>query len=465
MLRFVLILLPLLCLFSAVPLPAQAEDGTRVDVLLDLDDDPATGCSVATADGSFDGVEQRVRLWVDRGQSQVWGVLLDDCVDPATDAFTYPSATDVLALPSSSVPVGVGLGVQGSTVVEAVLPTLALSSLVRAAVTTDTDALTTTDGTPGGGAIYFSSSPVAAPSSGGFGLTLLALLLLALGAFVIARRNPSVVRASTVFLLLLTASVAWAVIVADGQPGDWLGAPNATDATDPAPDLQAVFGEIEPDGSISLRVDLSYFDLCSGVSCDDGDPTTSDTCSGGLICVNDCVYPPNACGFVEGASAGEGSFFVPNGSGGCLEPPTLQIAINLEMGLPYDEDLELRQARLSSCDTLTRISDEVRAVFAGFTPVPFPLEYVDVPGIQPNAELSWNAITLNIEILVAIDPAALPAGVTEQTVVAKIRSEYENDVTLFDGLTAAIEDDLKFLSPTSGAPATAATFYISVDVY
>ena len=240
--RFGLILLILVAL--AIPATAQT---ASLFVYLDLDNDPATGCTVSTVDGPFDGVEQILETTVDTTTDMVTAVDRIECTDPLTDTFGAPMA---VTPPAPPWPVGGGLGVGGSDVAETSFPTAAAGfalTTVRLGFEIDVpamgaDALLLT---AGGGPILLNvgapPGPTEIPTVGEWGLLLFSLLLAGLGVFVL-RHRPGVL----VVLLVCTAStgVLWAMIAFDGNPADWISAP-ITDPTDPIPDLQAAFAETD----------------------------------------------------------------------------------------------------------------------------------------------------------------------------------------------------------------------------
>jgi hypothetical protein len=246
---------------AGVCAPAAAVEND-VDLLLDLDNNSATGCTVATVAGSFEGVEQKLISRITASSPPDAGTVTDtalsDCVDPATGAFGAPSSFD------GGWPVGIDNGTAGRDLVETYAPLAALvvpdPSVVRlGVVVTDelggAQALLTTNGTPGGGPILLDLSasappPVTPPSAalptlGQWALVLLACLLAGASLFLL-RRHPGA--ALALALLVLGTGVAWAAIVLDGQPGDWSAGEQL------ASDGMTVFGTGEAD-RIVLRVD------------------------------------------------------------------------------------------------------------------------------------------------------------------------------------------------------------------
>jgi len=214
---------------------------SQVEILLDLDDDPATGCSVATVDGAFPGVEQILVTTVETvsvpPSASVLSAATRDCVDPGTDTFSAPAIFD------GNWPVGLDNGAGGRDVVETYFP-LAVSvvgrpSVVRVGLVVrdpkgQEQALLTVDDTRLGDPILLDLRGVLEiPTLGATGATLLALLLTGGGVVLLRRRataarstaaRTTAVRAAAVALALLLAAagVAWAAGSLDGLTDDWL---------------------------------------------------------------------------------------------------------------------------------------------------------------------------------------------------------------------------------------------------
>ena len=200
---------------------SQAAVAEQLDVLLDLDNKKATGCTLVTPDGLFAGVEQVLRTGYDA--NQVTGVELLSCLDPATNTLSAP----VVVSPGGW-PVGSGLGVGGSDVVETAVAFSQLgspSSTLRLGFATldrlmlPADALLTDSGADillslSGG----SATPV--PTLQELGIALLSLLLAA-AAFHGYRRNPQVGKSLfTVVIIVAGIGLVWAAIIPDGDPSD-----------------------------------------------------------------------------------------------------------------------------------------------------------------------------------------------------------------------------------------------------
>ena len=254
------VLLAIAALGALLALPASAVQSS-VDLLLDLDNDAATGCTVMTVDGPFDGVEQILRTTVDTvgtSAADVTSVERLECTDPGTDTFGAPLPVD-----PGSWPVGVGLGLDGFHVVETYFPLSATSidpKVVRIGVvhSRDPEADTLLVATPGTSdpILLDLRSVLEIPTLGEWGLILLAALLAAASLHRLGRQGVAVL---VLVLAVGTAGLAWAQCVLDGDPGDWssgdlLGADPA--ATDDGISVRAIFGRGEP-GELCFRIDLS----------------------------------------------------------------------------------------------------------------------------------------------------------------------------------------------------------------
>ncbi len=238
--------------------PAQAVPATsQFKVLLDLDNNPSTGCTVATADGPFKGVEQILVTTVDLTQSppKVIAVAQQVCTNPGTS--TFGALTPITSPFAPPWPVGVGNGIGGAEVVESYLPlsTISAGATIHLGFTAQVvggtgaaDATLTTTGMAGGPPILLSAEPIAAvPTLGELGLLLLALLLAGSAVRLLGKRGRGAARGAIAGLLLLTLGLglAWAAaIVPDGSTADWAGIPEiAMDVVGDAPPNADLVGE------------------------------------------------------------------------------------------------------------------------------------------------------------------------------------------------------------------------------
>ena len=215
-------------------LPAAASAVTHTfSILLDLDDNPSTGCTVSTVAGPFDGVEQILDTTVDTTTgppaATVTALAIRTCTDPLTD--TFGPAVPVTMPTAPPWPVGIGNGTGGLNVIETYFPLVSSvvpnPKLIRLGVTSVNDvgaeqALLTQDGTSGGAPIVLDlRSVVEIPTLSEWGLLGL-IALLGMAAVALLRRRSAVVLL-VVLALFGAAGVAWAACVLDGQTGDWSG--------------------------------------------------------------------------------------------------------------------------------------------------------------------------------------------------------------------------------------------------
>ncbi|HEY8022397.1 MAG TPA: Ig-like domain-containing protein, partial [Thermoanaerobaculia bacterium] len=257
----------LLALFFAVPAAHAAT--SEFKVLLDLDDQPSTGCTVATAAGSFQGVEEILITTVDLSTTppKVISVASQMCT-AAPGTFSAPAPVTGLFAPPWAV--GIGNGTGGSGTVETYLPLggLTFGPTIRLGFISDivggggSDAMITTDGTRTGGPILLSLASIAeVPTLGAAGLLALALLLGGGGLVLLRRRRANRGAIAAVLLLTVGLGVTWAAIVPDGVITDWTGiAPVATDATGDAPvDADLVAGFATREGNnLFFRFDVIF---------------------------------------------------------------------------------------------------------------------------------------------------------------------------------------------------------------
>jgi len=283
-------------LFVAVSLlaagPALAKDQT-VSLLLDTDASPATGCTVATADGPFAGVEQILETTVETtsgpNAASVTGVTRRECVDAPSSTFGPPIVVD-----AGGWPVGLGLGTDGSDVVETYVPLADLGSpgSVRvAAVSDDPDAMLVT--APGGATpiVIALQQVTEIPTVSEWGLILLGAFL-ALAALALLRRRAAAAAALAAWLLLGFAGAAWAFCVLDGQIDDWqfhhLVGEDATG--DGTPDLRSLYAQHDGD-RLCFRFDVFLVFNTGPTAVDDSatvaEGGTATTLDGGATSVLD----------------------------------------------------------------------------------------------------------------------------------------------------------------------------------
>ena len=208
-------------------LPATASAVTHTfSILLDLDNDAATGCTVSTVAGPFDGVEQILDTTVDTTTgppaAMVTALAIRTCTDPLTDTFGPP--VPVTSFIASPWPVGIGNGSGGLNVIETYFPLIASvipdPKVIRLGLTMESDlgtqqALLTRDGTQGGEPIILDlRSVLEIPTLSEWGLLLLIALLGTASVALLRRR--SAVALLVVLAVIGAAGVAWAACVFDG---------------------------------------------------------------------------------------------------------------------------------------------------------------------------------------------------------------------------------------------------------
>lgn len=241
---------------------AQPVFAEQLDVMLDLDNDQATGCTLGTPDGPFSGVEQVLRTGYDA--SQVLSINLLDCQDPTTNTLSAP-----VQVSPGGWPVGRGLGVSGGDVVETALPysqLLSPAGTIRLGFSTLDRFLQPADAllTDSGADILLSLSGVVAtaiPTLQEFGIALLALLMAA-AAFLGYRRNPHA-GTSLFTIVIMTAGIGlvWAAVISDGDPSDWgTTRPVAQDTLGESAtgDMDSCFGQFSV-SALSIRCDMRPF--------------------------------------------------------------------------------------------------------------------------------------------------------------------------------------------------------------
>ncbi|MEP7013738.1 MAG: IPTL-CTERM sorting domain-containing protein [Acidobacteriota bacterium] len=271
LLRNVFALLLLLA-FCARPSLAHME----LRALLDLDDDPTTGCAVATPEGPFAGVEIVATSEVVTDiVPVVERIELLDCQGGVTQVEVAPGT-------KGGVPYAVGLGVGGFDAIETFVPLAGLPGAagrpIRVGFTATepelgaADALVTANGRPGGAAIRVprGESVVAVPTLGEWGLLALALGMALAGAIALRRRGS---RSFAIALLVLGGGlgafqIARATLPPDGDLSAWtLDLLRAIDVDDPSAippaaadgsegaNLLRAYGAVA-DGVLYLRVDV-----------------------------------------------------------------------------------------------------------------------------------------------------------------------------------------------------------------
>ncbi|MBI3786568.1 MAG: hypothetical protein HY270_24525 [Deltaproteobacteria bacterium] len=284
------------------------------DVLIDSDNNTATGCTVALHDlnfnGSVSGVEYIVTAHVDRFSTSatVDSVTIRQCMSGST--FSGPSEVD-----PGSWAVGLQTGIpvpspyNFADVVEFYVP---LASIANSGMlhlyfhaTQSTlkfnDVLLTTNGQDTGSPILFRVANHAAPALSPLALAVAALLLTGFARWGLRRRSRLVTAAIVLAFSISLAFTVWAVTIAlDGSVSDWTGVPAAgTDAVndssigDPAEDIAAAFVTADAQ-NLYFRFDQVNL---APVVCGDGIVESGEYCETTADC-------EPACDVAGGASCG-----------------------------------------------------------------------------------------------------------------------------------------------------------------
>ncbi len=245
---------------------------TTYEVLLDLDLNAQTGCTISTPKGSVGGIEQALVTTVvtGTGGGSVAGVARRVCTAAVLGA--------PLPVDAGGWPVGFGNGTLGSTVIETYVPRAALGPATSAAaavrVSGDGGAGDAIVGPEGGSlpivsfASPGSATPQVIPLLSPWALLLLALLLGVLAARTV-RRGDALGMLFAVVLGSAVGALVWAAtVILDGNVGDWSGVqPSATDAmgnAQPNGDLVALFTQSDQQ-RVYFRIDADLRPEVPGV--------------------------------------------------------------------------------------------------------------------------------------------------------------------------------------------------------
>ncbi|MEZ4334248.1 MAG: hypothetical protein R3F35_21055 [Myxococcota bacterium] len=244
--------------------PPSASAQASFETYLDLDDDPATGCAVATVDGVFSGIEERLSTRVAASPSGPLVLSLSRAICMAgTNSF---ASAEAVACGVTPYPVGVGAGAAGSDVIETCYPlppdppeSPARIGFVVGDQTSGGDALLTLTGTSGGSDIVVSLEPAAGVPSVSDGTALVLLIILCVTGARLLRRHREVAAPVLALVWLIGMSgVAWGLTLLNGLIDDWTGVPTlAVDATPTGPEspnIEAVFAQVEG-ATLFLRID------------------------------------------------------------------------------------------------------------------------------------------------------------------------------------------------------------------
>jgi methionine-rich copper-binding protein CopC len=275
--------------------PAASAATATFKILMDLDDNPGTGCTVPTLTGTFKGVEQILLTTVttSSGIAQVTALQVQTCTAPPS-TFSALAAVPAPAGHPLPWPVGIANGTGGTSVIETYYP-LSLSTvgnplIVRLGVLgfdstgTLTDEMLTTQPAGGFPILLQAASIAQIPTLTEWGLIFLSLAL-AFAALAVLRRRRTAGTVLLALLLLGAAGVAWSAAVGcdlDGTTtGEWSSANLlATDAAD-APagaDMRAFYGFKDATaGALCFRIDAKLVFNSKPVANPDSYTTVQDT--------------------------------------------------------------------------------------------------------------------------------------------------------------------------------------------
>lgn len=251
----------LLVWLAGVAWPAFAQTHAY-SVYVDLDNDPATGCTIVTAAGSVPGIEAVLTADVSIDPAMVTGQHLARCQSGVLGSPT--------AVPGNyPYPVGFDQGADGFDVIELGAP---LQSFGAAMNQINWRLTFGSEGALLGGADITESAlaaglgfvplnPTFIPATSLFALALLALAL-AIGTVWMARRRPQFFSILLVASALGLSGLAWAAVhLLDGGIGDWSGAPLVSDpqgdATQDEPpiDIRQAFAA-QQGNQVFFRIDV-----------------------------------------------------------------------------------------------------------------------------------------------------------------------------------------------------------------
>ncbi|AKS41561.1 tandem-95 repeat protein [Wenzhouxiangella marina] len=274
----------LFVLFALLSFGAASAQTLDFEVLIDTDNDAATGCAVVpTGGGPLGGFEQRLQASVNPVTLEVVALERAACAGSG-----FGTAAPVPGFPTPY-PLALNAGLGGADAIELAVARSALVSTnavqVRLAFIGDngtgSDVLETIDGGPGGPILFgLPFEPVAIPTLTVLGLALMALILL--GMATLAQRRLG--RTGTLMAVMLVAGSAWAMsFLLDGDVSDWNGlsaiAQDPTgDATDSssAIDLVAAFASTAGD-EVFFRIDVVDVENLAPTAAADAYSTDEDT--------------------------------------------------------------------------------------------------------------------------------------------------------------------------------------------
>ncbi|HSU84958.1 MAG TPA: IPTL-CTERM sorting domain-containing protein, partial [Thermoanaerobaculia bacterium] len=268
---------------------ASAQPISKFQILLDLDNNPSTGCDVTTLTGTFQGVERILTTTVNASlvPPQVTKIEVSVCTGT-----TFGAPTDIT--PVGVHPVGMGNGTGGASVIETFIPTalapigrppiirLGVLAFDNGGVLRD-EMLTTRQGPGNGPPILFQAALAIldVPTLSDLGLLLLGLMLALAAVALLRRRSAAAVMIA--ILLLGLAGVAWAASAFDldgNTTAEWT--PDTLLATEPTPDapagtdIRALFGARDAAG-LHFRIDAELLFNQPPVANDDAATVAEDS--------------------------------------------------------------------------------------------------------------------------------------------------------------------------------------------
>ena len=260
------VLLSTLIALGAAPLAAQAY---TYSVLIDSDNDAATGCSVVTPNGTAAGIDARLDAEVSFEPLLVQTQALRLCSGGSFGAAQslpagHPVGADRGPGPSDVVELGFERALLGEDIASDWNLTFLASSPLLGAADAAGPVLAVGVGVPPLPPAL--PRPAVIPAAGAWSLILLCLALGVAAAWTL-RRHPGLMLAALMVGTLSSAGIAWAAgYLLDGEIGDWdvaaLLTDPAGDTTQPEPqvDLRGVFAAREA-GRVFFRFDVTEMRL------------------------------------------------------------------------------------------------------------------------------------------------------------------------------------------------------------
>ncbi len=393
----------LLAWLAAFMTPAFAQTHAY-SVYVDLDNNPATGCTITGAAGSVSGIEAVLTAEVAVDPPEVVGQHLAHCQSGVIGAAS--------AVPGSyPYPVGFDQGSPGFDVIELGAPLRLFD-----APTTRVDWRLTfgSEGALLGGADltdavlvprlgFIPLNPTFIPATSLLALATLALAL-AVGTAWVVRRRPQFLSILVVGWALGLSGLAWAAMlhVLDGNIDDWAGAPVLTDpqgdATQDEPpiDIRQAFAE-QQSGTVFFRIDVEETRLSTLI------PPLIDT----RFTIQENSPNGTVAGTVRPASTGLSSILALNLTG---QAPAAAFAFD-----PLSTALSVANATLLDFETHSQFQLDFSATLTGVTgwalPVTASVDVEDaneLPLLAPQAftVLEHAANGTAIGTVVASDPDA-----------------------------------------------------------